>query len=89
MGQPQEGLAVETRSKRARIYRDENAALAVQQDYPDTILWHGQGLLPDDAWVLVGNGRLAFAPKNEIVVTHGGLTLDEMVVPLIQIKPKA
>ncbi|MCA9873355.1 MAG: BREX-3 system phosphatase PglZ [Anaerolineales bacterium] len=89
MGQPQEGLAVETRSKRARIYRNENAALAVQQGYPDTILWHGQGLLPDDTWALMGNGRLAFAPKNEIVVTHGGLTLDEMVVPLIQIKPKA
>lgn len=89
MGQPQEGLAVETRSKRARIYRDENAALAVQQDYPDTILWRGQGLLPDDAWVLMGNGRLAFAPKNEVVVTHGGLTLDEMVVSLIQIKLKA
>ncbi len=88
MGQPKEGLAVETRSKRARIYRDKNAALAVQQDYPDTILWHGQGLLPDDAWVLVGDGRLAFAPKHEIVVTHGGLTLDEMVVPLVQIKLK-
>jgi hypothetical protein len=89
VGQPTEGLAVETRSKRARIYRDENTAVAVQRDYPDTILWHDRGLLPHDVWVLMAKGRTAFASKNEVVVTHGGLTLDEMVVPLVQIKQKA
>lgn len=89
VGQPSEGLAVETRSKRARIYRDENTAVAVQRDYPDTILWHDKGLLPRDGWVLLANGRTAFAPQNEVVVTHGGLTLDEMIVPLVQIKQRA
>ena len=37
-------------------------------------------LLPDDS-----GGRVAFAPEYDRVVTHGGLTLDEVVVPLARI----
>jgi hypothetical protein len=85
MGQPSEGLLVETRSKRARIYRDRRVAEAIRQSFPETILWAQDGLLPDDTWTLMPSGREAFAPLNEIVVTHGGLTLDEMVVPLVRI----
>jgi hypothetical protein len=89
MGQPAEGLTVQTRSKRARIYRNYNAARAVQTAYPQTVLWQDQGLLPPDTWILMPqdeNGRrLAFAPEGERVVTHGGLTIDEMVVPLARL----
>jgi hypothetical protein len=91
MGQPSEGLTVQTRSKRARIYSDPNAALAVQSAFPRTILWRNQGLLPYNITVLLPddqNGRrLAFAPEGECVVTHGGLSIDEMVVPLIRLSP--
>lgn len=87
MGQPSEGLTVQTRGKRARVYQNRSAAVAVQQDFPDTILWENDGLLPDDTCVLVPetkNGhRLAFVAEKTVVVTHGGLTLDEVVVPLI------
>lgn len=90
MGQPSEGVTVQTRSKRARIYTDPNAALAVQADFPQTTLWTSQRVLPEETWVLLAgvgeNGRrLAFAPQGERVVTHGGLTLDEMVVPLVRL----
>jgi hypothetical protein len=82
---------VQTRSKRARIYSDPNAALAVQSAFPRTILWRNQGLLPYNITVLLPddqNGRrLAFAPEGECVVTHGGLSIDEMVVPLIRLSP--
>ena len=88
MGQPSEGLTVETRSMRARIYRNRSAAITVQTSYPNSILWE-DSLLPPETWVLVpmtkDGRRLAFAPEGEIVVTHGGLTLDEMVVPFIRI----
>jgi len=84
-GQPSEGLTVDTRSKRARIYSDRHAAATVQQGFSRTILWGQDGLLPDDVWVLVPEGRYAFAAFNETVVTHGGLTLDEVVVPLVTI----
>ncbi len=91
IGQPSEGLLVQTRSKRARVYRDEHTARKVQTAFAQTHLWHNDGLLPDDVWVLIADSdsaRLhpsAFAPDGEIFVTHGGLSLDEMIVPLVQI----
>lgn len=85
MGQPSEGLTVQTRGKRARIYNDRQAAATVQDAFAQTILWSGDGLLPEDAWVLMPQGRRAFALVDEIVVTHGGPTLDEVVVPLVSI----
>ncbi|MCB0062559.1 MAG: hypothetical protein KDE19_10610, partial [Caldilineaceae bacterium] len=83
---PNEGVIVETRSKRARIYADPQFATTVQNEYPDTILWHDDGLLPPDRWVLVPADTKAFAPAGQQVVTHGGLTIEEMVVPLVMIR---
>ncbi|OJX40542.1 MAG: hypothetical protein BGO78_06020 [Chloroflexi bacterium 44-23] len=84
-GQPSEGLLAQTRGKRARIYMDELAALQVQKTFADTILWKNDGLLPDQMTALMPTGRNAFALSGEIVVTHGGISLDEVIVPLIQI----
>ena len=87
-GLPNEGVAVETRSKRARIYDNRNFADRVHADYPDTTLWHDDGLLPANRWVLMPNGRFAFATEGERVVSHGGTTLEEMVTPLVKITQK-
>jgi hypothetical protein len=84
-GRPSEGLTVDTRGRRARIYSDRHAVDNVQRDFEETIRWHRQGLLPDDVWVLMPQGRRAFALEDEIVVTHGGPTLNEVVVPLVEI----
>jgi hypothetical protein len=83
LGQPSEGLTVDTRGKRARIYSDRRAAVNVQQGFSETILWGQDGLLPDNVWVLMPQERSAFVTVKEIAVSHGGPTLDEMVVPLI------
>ena len=85
MGQPSEGVTVDARCKRARIYGDPIAAARVQDTFSDTLLWAHDGLLPDGIWVLMPQGRLAFAPYGDLVVTHGGPTLDEVVVPLVHI----
>lgn len=86
IGQPTEGLLAQTRGKRARLYQDRRAAQRVQQTFPDTILWEQDGLLPDQLYTLMPNGRTAFATPGDTVVTHGGLTIDEMIVPFVQIK---
>lgn len=85
MGQPQEGVAAVSRSKRARLYTSPDLARNVKEGYPTTILWHDDKLLPPDLWVLMPQGRIAFATRGEQVVSHGGLTLEEMVVPLVAI----
>ena len=84
-GQPSEGLLAQTRGKRARIYMDRRAASRVQDAFADTILWDNDGILPDQMAALMAAGRGAFAPNGEIVVTHGGISIDEAIVPLIQI----
>jgi len=88
IGQPSEGLIVQTRSKRARTYRDHNLALHVQNSFPGTFLWHKDGLLPDDLWVLTPDRRGAFISQGKVCVTHGGLSLDEVIVPLVHLKQK-
>ncbi len=85
MGQPAEGLTVITRGKRARVYTDRHAAASVAQDFPRTFSWSQDGLLPGEVSTLMPQGRRAFATLNETVVTHGGLTLDEVIVPLVTI----
>ena len=85
MGQPAEGLAVYTRGSRARVYTDRWAMENVQTAFPETTVWHQDGVLPDDVWVLMPQGRSAFVAFEEVVVTHGGPTLDEVVVPLVTI----
>ncbi len=88
IGVPQEGVTVESRSKRARIYSNLQFASNVQSQYPDTILWHDDGLLPPDRWVLLPKTDGAFALNGQQVVSHGGLTIEEMVTPLVIIQRK-
>ena len=85
IGQPSEGLLAQTRGKRARLYRDKLAALRVQSAFANTIRWDGDGILPDQVTALMPAAREAFAPAGETVVTHGGITIDEVMVPFVQI----
>jgi hypothetical protein len=89
IGQPSEGLVVETRGARARVYADRRAAARVQDAFAATQLWGGDGLLPEGVWALIPTGRTAFAQAGQVVVTHGGLTLDELIVPFVEIADNA
>jgi hypothetical protein len=86
VGVPSEGVVIESRGKRARVYRDRAVAERAHARFPDTFLWEDDGLLPNDALVLIPSGRTAFATVGELVVTHGGTTLDEMIVPFVTIE---
>ena len=88
IGSPSEGVIIESRGKRARVYRDQVVAERAHKRFPDTILWEDDGLLPNDAFVLIPQARTAFATVGERVVTHGGTTLDEMIVPFITIEKR-
>ncbi len=84
-GQPSEGLLAQTRGKRARLYSDRLAAQGVQTSFPDTVLWENDGLNPANLYALIPVYRNSFSPDGGTVVTHGGLSLDEVVVPFIRI----
>lgn len=84
-GRPSEGIVPEMRAQRARLYRDAGLARGTREGY-HAILWHDDGLLPDDVHVVMPAGRQAFVLQGQRIVTHGGITLDEVMVPFVSIE---
>jgi len=85
VGQPNEGILAQTRGRRVRIYSDRNIARQTQDTFEPSLLWENDGLLPNDLYAIFPGERGAFVPKNQPILTHGGISLDEVIVPFIEI----
>ncbi|MFW9997340.1 MAG: BREX-3 system phosphatase PglZ, partial [Candidatus Odinarchaeota archaeon] len=89
MGNPQQGVLVDTKFKRARIYKGTGAEefrREISKKFSETITWpRGMGL-PRDMFVLIAKPGLSFYTKGKKTVTHGGLTLEEVIVPFVEIR---
>ncbi|MEW4278925.1 BREX-3 system phosphatase PglZ [Priestia megaterium] len=83
IGRASEGVLVEQKGERVRIYNDmtlyEDAAskLSVQK-------WPSIGL-PENYHVLLAGYGQAFVPKNQSIVTHGGISIGEVIVPFVKV----
>ena len=86
-GRPAEGVIADLRGERARIYPDELLRSTVKEKFPDAIMWPSIGL-PENYFPLLAPERLSFVPKGQKTVAHGGITIEELIVPLIQIERK-
>ncbi|WP_013627487.1 BREX-3 system phosphatase PglZ [Rubinisphaera brasiliensis] len=84
MGLPREGVLVEVGGKRARIYESANVREEAKSEYPESIEWPNIGL-PPECHVLLPKGLRAFTPEGKRVVSHGGIALEEVVVPFVWI----
>ncbi len=84
-GRPAEGAVADVRGERARIYPEPLLRDQVKERFPEAIDWPPIGL-PEDYWPLLGPGRSAFVRETERLVGHGGASLEELVVPLVQIE---
>jgi hypothetical protein len=83
IGNPREGVLASTRSKRARLYSSLDLAQNAATRLPDTMIIDTGWLRPQGVFPVVALRRSAYAIQGERVVTHGGLTVEEMIVPLI------
>jgi hypothetical protein len=84
-GRPSEGAVADVRGERARVYSDRLLRSRVKQRFPDAIEWPAIGL-PEDYLALLAAGRSAFVRTGEHIVAHGGISIDEIVVPMVQIE---
>ena len=82
-GRPREGSLVETRGERARVYDSDLFRNQVAAEFGNTLLWPGLGL-PSEMKVLLAAGRSAFVNKGERVVAHGGISIEEVLVPFVR-----
>jgi hypothetical protein len=79
-----EGSLVETRGERARTYDSELFREQARRECPEAIIWPGAGL-PQETKVLLANGRDAFVLKGERLVAHGGISVEEAIVPFVRL----
>jgi hypothetical protein len=86
-GRPSEGAVADLRGERVRIYSDPLLRKKVADRFPDAVEWPSVGL-PNDYLPLLAPSRKAFVREKERLVSHGGISIEEVIVPLVQIERK-
>ncbi len=84
-GRPSEGAVADLRGARVRIYPDAALRSTVKETFPATLEWRTDGL-PESYFALLAPSRRAFVLEKERTVTHGGVSLEEIIVPLVGIE---
>lgn len=83
-GRIPQGVTVETKGERFRTYQSEIIRNQTASEHPDTIRWDDEGL-PESYFVLLANDKCAFTQKNDKIVTHGGIHIEEVIVPFVKV----
>ena len=82
-GRPSEGVIAEIRGERVRVYPTPELRAQVAGAFPFAHEWQPVGL-PADYFPLVAGGRDAFVNPGDAIVGHGGVALEEVIVPLVK-----
>ncbi|MCF4150289.1 BREX-3 system phosphatase PglZ [Dethiosulfovibrio sp. F2B] len=84
-GRPTEGAIAESRGERVRIYPTPELRSQVSSIFPFAREWLPSGL-PDNYFPLVASGNDAFVDEGKLIVGHGGVAIEEVIVPLIKVE---
>jgi len=87
-GRPSEGVIAETRGERVRVYPTPELRAQVAKAFPFGREWQPVGL-PDDYFPLVTGGHDAFVNPGDSIVGHGGIAIEEVIVPLVKFERRA
>lgn len=82
-GRPSEGSIAETRGERARVYPTSDLRGQVAQTCAFAREWGPVGL-PDEYFPLEAGCRDAFVGLGETIVGHGGISIEEVIVPFVK-----
>ncbi len=84
-GTVSEGAIADQRGERVRVYPTDLLRKQVKDKFPEAMEWPAIGL-PGDYLALLAPDRLAFVKKGEKVVAHGGIALEEVIVPFVRVE---
>lgn len=87
-GRPSEGAIAESRGERVRTYRAETLRQRVADEFRFAQEWPPIGL-PPRYYPLIATQRDAFVREGAAIVGHGGISIEEVIVPLIKFELKA
>ena len=82
-GRPSEDVIAETRGERVRVYPTPELRAQVAGAFPFAHEWQPVGL-PPGYFPLVAGGRDAFVNQGASIVGHGGIAIEEVIVPLVK-----
>jgi len=85
VGRLNQGVIAETRGERVRVYRSEQLLVDTAAAYSNTVRLDIAGL-PANFKPLFAGGRTAFVPAGDQVVVHGGISVEELIVPFIKVR---
>lgn len=88
IGSPAEKAIADYRGQRVRIYPDKALRAQVKERFPQAIEWDSP-VIPTDFLPLLAPGRTAFIAEGEVMITHGGISVEELIVPFIQVDQTA
>jgi len=84
-GSPAEGAVADLRGERVRVYSDLHLRGRVKTRFPEALEWSDVGL-PENYHALLAPVGKAFIQENKRTVSHGGTSIQELIVPLVQIE---
>ncbi len=82
-GRPNEGAIAEIRGERVRVYPTPELRSKIAKSFAFAYEWQTVGL-PTDYFPLVAGGRDAFVNLGDSIVGHGGVSIEEVIVPLVK-----
>jgi len=86
-GRPSEGSILEMKGERVRIYQDIMARDNAAKLHPEATPWCLPSL-PPQYLPLFAPERRAFIQDGNRIVAHGGISIDEIIVPVIEVGEK-
>lgn len=82
IGKPNVGVTADERGERVHVFQDARLRTKVGADYPGSIIWPSIGL-PDDYLALIAPPLRAFIGEGKRTVAHGGICIEEAIVPFV------
>ncbi len=88
IGSIPDGSLSETKASRVRIYKSEALRDKAASQVKKSLVWTPKGL-PNDLFCLFAPYRASYNIAGRNTVTHGGISLEEVMVPFVKIKRKS
>jgi len=85
LGKPNVGAIADERGERVHVFPGEALRSGVKEEFPAAIAWPRVGL-PDGYLPLLAPSRRAFVPEGKRTIAHGGISIEEVVVPFVEIR---
>lgn len=85
LGRPREGVVAEIRGERVRVYPTPEQRDRTARDFSFARKWNPVGL-PTGTFPLMAQGTAAFVAPGEMPVGHGGISIEEVIVPMIRFR---